>query len=280
MSGSGQSSAPHRGTPTENFIRLCHLITTICTDILRDVLNHYIQPADLRSKLDQYKQKLGTIANVQQMELLFPANRNTTLTANDLDISVLYILLRYICNIPEHRRRWGYQPEPGDNSIAACIERIRIQKNRVLTRETNVTIEDADFQNRWAELQDAVVELEKQLIGGNLYARRVNDSIGTEGFVNIGRPPNDAQLEKVSRYIGSNYLLIGVALGLETRDIDRIDLNNYNVQTRIFRMLVAWRDTDGGATEGKLISVLTEFLSWMDVEKIRQMFQRTNANAT
>lgn len=98
--------------------------------------------------------------------------------------------------------------------------------------------------------------------------------------MNIGRPPNDAQLEKVSRYIGSNYQLVGVALGLETRDIERIELNNYNGQTRIFRMLVAWRDTDGGATEGKLISVLTEFISWMDVEKIRQMFQRTNANAT
>lgn len=45
-------------------------------------------------------------------------------------------------------------------------------------------------------------------------------------------------------------------------------------------MLVAWRDNDSEATVGKLISVLTEFISGMDVEKIRQMFQRTNANAT
>lgn len=44
-------------------------------------------------------------------------------------------------------------------------------------------------------------------------------------------------------------------------------------------MLVAWRDNDSEATVGKLISVLTEFISSMDVE-IRQMFQRTNANAT
>lgn len=187
MSGSGQSSAPHRGNPTENFSRLCRLITTICTDILRDVLNHNIQPTALRSKLDRERHRLGTIANVQQMELLFPANRNTTLTANDLDISVLYILLRYICNIPEHRKGWGHQPEPGDNSIAACIERIRLQKNRVLTSNTNVEIQDADFQTRWTELRYAVAELENQLMGGNLYAGRVDDllqrdlsSIGTE----------------------------------------------------------------------------------------------------
>lgn len=44
-------------------------------------------------------------------------------------------------------------------------------------------------------------------------------------------------------------------------------------------MLVAWRDNDSEPTVGKLISVLREFIS-MDVEEIRQMFQRTNANAT
>lgn len=72
-----------------------------------------------------------------------------------------------------------------------------------------------------------------------------------------------------------------MALGLNIRDIDQMELtNNYNGQTRIFRMLVAWRDNDSEATVGKLISVLTEFISRMDVEKIRQMFQRTNANAT
>lgn len=185
----GQFPAPcsHRGKPTENFFRLCRLITTICTDILRAALNFHIQPADLRSKLDRERQRLGTIANVQQMELLFPANRNT-LTANDLDISVLYILLRYICDINRHRKGWGHQPEPGDNSIAACIERIRIQKNKVLTSSTNVEIQDADFQNRWAELRSAVVELEKHLSGRDVYARSVDDllqrdlnSVGAQG---------------------------------------------------------------------------------------------------
>lgn len=174
MDAFGQFPAPYsyRGTPTENFFRLCRLITTICTDILRDALNFHIQPADLRSRLDRHKRKL---ANVQQMELLFPANRNTTLTANDLDISVLYILLRYICDIPGHRNGWGNQPGPGDNSIAACIERIRLQKNKVLSSNTNVEIQDADFHNRWAELRYAVVELEKQLRGGDFYARGVDD---------------------------------------------------------------------------------------------------------
>lgn len=96
----------------------------------------------------------------------------------------------------------------------------------------------------------------------------------------LGRP-TDAQLERVSRYIGSNYQLVGVALGLNIRDIDQMEsTNSYNGQSRIFRMLVAWRDRDGEPTVEKLISVLTEFISRMDVNEIRQMFQRTNANAT
>lgn len=33
-------------------------------------------------------------------------------------------------------------------------------------------------------------------------------------------------------------------------------------------MFVVWRDIDGGVIEGKLISVLIEFFSRMDVEKI------------
>lgn len=45
-------------------------------------------------------------------------------------------------------------------------------------------------------------------------------------------------------------------------------------------MLVAWRNKDREATVGKLIGILTEFISRMDVEEIRQMFQLTNANAT
>lgn len=163
----------HRGKPAENYLCLCRLIMTICTDILRDVLSRYIKPADLRSELDKNRHRLENIMNAQQRELIYPANGNNALAAKHLDISVMYIILRNICNIPTHRNGWGNPPNTGDNSLAACIERIRIQRNEISAHHTNGEMERTEFENRWTELEDAVVEIERQLIGGVLYERGV-----------------------------------------------------------------------------------------------------------
>lgn len=159
----------HRGKPAENYQRLCRLITTICTDILRDVLSRYIKPADLRSELDKNRPRLEKIMNTEQMELIYPVNGNKALAAKHLDISVMYIILRNICNIPKHKNGWGNPPKTGDNSIAACIERIRIQRNEVLAHNINDVMEETEFNNRWTELEETVLEIERQLTGGNVY---------------------------------------------------------------------------------------------------------------
>lgn len=59
----GPSTAPYfmPRKATENFARLCQLIMTICSDLLRDVLSRYIKPADLRSELDNNRRKLEKI---------------------------------------------------------------------------------------------------------------------------------------------------------------------------------------------------------------------------
>lgn len=163
----------HRGKPAENIIRFCLLIVPICTDILRDVLSRYIKPADLRSELDKNRRRLEKIMNTEQKKLIYPANGNKALAAKHLDISVIYIILRNICNIPKHKNGWGNPPKTGDNSIAACIERIRIQRNEVSAHNTNAVMEETEFNNRWTELEETVLEIERQLTGGNLYERGV-----------------------------------------------------------------------------------------------------------
>lgn len=163
----------NRGKPAENYQRLCRLIMTICTDILRDVLSRYIKPADLRSELDKNRHRLEKIMNTEQKKLIYPANGNKALAAKHLDISVIYMVLRNICNIPNHQNGWGNPPKTGDKSIAACIERIRIQRNEILAHHTNGEIEKTEFNNRWTELEGAVLEIERQLTGGNLYERGV-----------------------------------------------------------------------------------------------------------
>lgn len=170
----GPSTSPYFSPQkaTNNFSRLCQLILTICSELFRDVLSHYISPTDLRSMLDKNKTKLKTMNN-DQKKLIYPATGGASLAAKDLDISVLYTILRNICGIPPHKSGWGNHPLKGDSSIAACIEIIRIQRNRVIGHSTNGKVDDVQFQSCWNELRDAVVEIEKQLIGGDLYKRNI-----------------------------------------------------------------------------------------------------------
>lgn len=57
--GPSKTSYITPGKSTENFFRLCQLIMTICSDLLRDILGHYIKPSNLRSELDKNKKKVG-----------------------------------------------------------------------------------------------------------------------------------------------------------------------------------------------------------------------------
>lgn len=168
----------------ENFLRLCRLITVLCNDLFRDILSHYIKPSDLRVELDNNKMKLETIMNTDQKKKIYPKNGNTSMTSNDLDISVIYILLRNICNIPEHYNGWGNYPHKNDTSIAACIERIRIQRGIIAGHSANGRQEDDEFKVHWSDIRNAVVEIEKRLIGGNVFQRGIDHMLTSDlGFL-------------------------------------------------------------------------------------------------
>ena len=121
----GPSSAPYfsQRRSTENFSRLCQLIMTICSDLFRTILSQYIKPENLRKELDNNRTSLEEILNYAQKNLLYPpASQSKYLVSSDLDFSILYILLRNICNIPKHKKGWGKPPKSGDKCLAACIE--------------------------------------------------------------------------------------------------------------------------------------------------------------
>lgn len=172
---------------SDNYLRLCNLITLLCGDLFRDILSRYITPTNVRSELDKNKQKLENFLNKQQQNLIYPATGNTSLTAKDFYITIIYILLRNICKIPSHNAGWGNPPAKGDNSIAAGIEKIRLTRNLILAHSTNGMIEDPVFEKHWNDLRDVVVQIETQLTGSDLYKRGVDflhscnlTSVGTE----------------------------------------------------------------------------------------------------
>ncbi|XP_078320285.1 uncharacterized protein LOC111114544 isoform X4 [Crassostrea virginica] len=174
----GSSSAPSFSLTkaAENYCRLCQLIVTVCSDLLRLILSRYIEPANLRQELDKNKGKLqNIIKNNEQRQLLYPAPAGSSVKAQDLDLTLLYTILRNVCNIPQPQCKWGKTPQNGDVSLVACIERIRIQRNLISGHRSIGKIEDPDFLNIWQELKDNIGEIEEQLFGGNMYRRRVDE---------------------------------------------------------------------------------------------------------
>jgi hypothetical protein len=162
----------------ENFARLCQFLMTICGDILRVVLSHYIKPCNLRLELDKNQSQLDRITNAQEKSLLYPPHSSTTscppIRSKDLDLSLLYKILRNICNIPDHRAGWGNPPDSGDYCVSACIERIRLRRNDITGHSPDGRIDDAEFEDCWLELKKSVVEIEKDVIGSDKYEKGID----------------------------------------------------------------------------------------------------------
>ena len=158
----------------ENYCRLCQLIMTVCSDLFRDILSRHIKPADLRRELNNNKNTLLRALKIpDHKRLLFPQSGGQSLSAKDMDLTILYTLLRNICGIPKHQNGWGNTPKIGDMSLAACIERIREQKNSIASHNNIGEIDDNRFHDAWKELQNDIVNIESLLIGGDMYERRV-----------------------------------------------------------------------------------------------------------
>ncbi|XP_078321800.1 uncharacterized protein LOC111114804 isoform X3 [Crassostrea virginica] len=172
----GPSTAPifRLTKPAENYCRLCQLIMTVCSDLFRDILSRHIQPVNLRGELNKNKNTLLRVLRIHEHKiLLFPQSGGQSLSAKDMDLTILYTLLRNICGIPKHQNGWGNTPKIGDISLAACIERIREEKNAIASHSNIGEIDDNRFQDIWMKLQSDIVNIEKELIGGDMYERAV-----------------------------------------------------------------------------------------------------------
>ena len=161
-----------------NYMRLCQLIVTICSDVLRCVLDKYIPPSNLQSTLNKNKCLLtgpGCYLSKQQKAILFPRGPNpTVVSCKDFDMSLLYSLLRNIAGIPSHGNGWGNNPKTGDTSLSACIETIRIARNNLNGHNLTGTIGDSDFNDVWSNLKFTVTEIEANELSGTSFVKDIN----------------------------------------------------------------------------------------------------------
>lgn len=153
------SQSKYMSTPdTTNFARVARLLLGPCTDVLRAVLMKEISPPALESKVrlfiaNQQKNNKSQITKTQE-QLVYGRNYS------QFDISLLYFLLRNLCSIPPHTKQWGNNPRPGDRSVSANIERIRLIRNEY-GHNSEFSISVNNFNDIWQEMFDIVKDLER-----------------------------------------------------------------------------------------------------------------------
>jgi hypothetical protein len=109
---------------------------------------------------------------------------------DDMDISLLYILLRNVATIPAHNNGWGFDPDPSDRSLSANIERIRLVRNRC-GHSTDPSLSQPEFLPIWSTIRSTMVDLDNFLRNGRQYEQAV-DSLRVESM----DPENDECYEE------------------------------------------------------------------------------------
>ncbi|XP_062617161.1 ankyrin-3-like [Saccostrea cucullata] len=149
---------------TTNVNRRNRLLLGPCTDQLRDVLRQEVPPNTF-SFIFKQKEKNISHLNAAQKALLYPVSGSYTGKYNDMDISLLYILLRNITNIPQHKKKWGNEPDISDRSLSANVERIRIERNSCV-HSPDASTPNIKFNDFWSKIENVVAELDSYLGNG------------------------------------------------------------------------------------------------------------------
>ena len=148
----------HPQSEETNSLRLYLLINMICIDLFREILSHFGSQSNL--PYESFKDNYWFHAS---------------------ELNWFYALLRDFCNISPHKNGWGNPLESKDNCASACIERIKIKslEFRFLTDGVSNPI----FEDTWKSLRNDIVEIERQVLDGHLYEKRVDDLFSKDTYM-------------------------------------------------------------------------------------------------
>ena len=160
------SSSVLKSTQEElNYSRLCRLLISIGSRVLRDTFDSIIPPENLRELLKrdpvhsrlQLLRKEGVLTSVH-WNRLYPATP-TEVSSASFDIPLLIVLLRTICNLSPPPAGWDTPPLTADTSSESDIARIKYFVNVVSTHAAEGSVSDAVFSSYWRHIRDTLVRL-------------------------------------------------------------------------------------------------------------------------
>ncbi len=156
-----------RSTPGKaNFQRVARLLIGGGTALLREVFDQRCPPSSLPTTLQnpaiKNQLKSAKLTN-PQWDCLYPSP-GVYGKSEDFDITLLFSLLRNICNLIPPVTGWDALPASADHSLAADLARIKYYRNRVYGHANqDMEITDAEFPWLWQEISDALVRIAGQI---------------------------------------------------------------------------------------------------------------------
>ena len=134
-----------------------------CTKLLQEVLRQHVPEKDIYKLLNDPVKKrmiMPFVRKLKQESALYPQTGIFSGTYADFDLSLLYVLIRNLAGIPDHKTGWGNDPDRKDKSIAAYVERIRLLRNKY-AHSSKSQLTDKEFEKDWKNIISCIEGLEK-----------------------------------------------------------------------------------------------------------------------
>ena len=151
----------------ENFQRLARLLISGGTTLLREIFDQLCPPnsfpALLKNRATE-KQLRSAKLTKPQWDCLYPSPGVYGKSA-DFDVTLLFKLLRTICNLTPPATGWDALPTSTDRSLAADLARIKYYRNTVyghVNQQMEIT-DDSHFLSLWQEISGALVRIAGQI---------------------------------------------------------------------------------------------------------------------
>ena len=142
----------------ENFQRIARLLICGGTKLLREKFDHIHDPRSLTLKLKNpvFKTKLKDAKLTKpQKNCLYPTISDCG-TSADFDISLLFKLLKTICNLNPPATGWDVLPADTDHSLSAELVRIKVYRNQLFHDYPDLEVSDEEFRSLWKSVSSAL----------------------------------------------------------------------------------------------------------------------------
>ena len=150
----------------ENFQRITRLLISGGTSLLRETFDSICPPSNLPTILSNpvtKNQLKAAKLTMPQWHCLCPSPGVYGKSA-DFDVTLLFRLLRTICNLTPPSTGWDALPLSADHSLTADVARMKYYRNSVYGHVgQGMAIRDSEFLTLWKEISEALVRIAGQI---------------------------------------------------------------------------------------------------------------------